>query len=144
MIAEDKRPFTDGEFAKICMMAIVETVCPVKGKLFSDVSFSARTITRRIKDMSEDVKSSDKDCFEDLQFFSIAIDESTDITDTAQFGAFLCGINKDFHVVEDFVELVPIKGTATGADIMKTLLQCLEVMNLNFSKLVSITTDGAP
>ena len=54
------------------------------------------------------------------------------------------GITKDFHDVEDFVQLLPIKGTTTGADILKTLLQCLEVMNLNLAKLVSITTDGAP
>ena len=33
--------------------------------------------------------------------------------------------------------------TTTGADILKTLFQCLEAMNLNFSKLAS-TTDRAP
>ena len=34
LIAEDKRPFTDREFAKKCMMAVVETICPEKKSYF--------------------------------------------------------------------------------------------------------------
>ena len=83
-------------------------------------------------------------CFEDLQFFSIAIDESTGTTDTAELAVFVRGLNKDFHVVENFLELLPMMDTTTGADILKPLLQCLEAMNLNLSKPVSTTTDKAP
>ena len=46
-------------------------------------------------------------------------------------------------LLEDFVELVPINGT-TREDILKALMQCIKVMGLNLSKLVSVTTDGAP
>jgi len=34
IIAERKKPFTDGEFVKECLMEIVETVCPKKKELF--------------------------------------------------------------------------------------------------------------
>ena len=68
LIAKDKRPFTDGDFVKKCMMAVVETVCSEKIKLFFGFSFSARTITRRIRKISENVKYNQKDCFEDQQF----------------------------------------------------------------------------
>ena len=112
-----------------------------KKKLFSDVSFSARTITRRIREIFDNVKYNQKDCFEDLQFFSIAIDKSTD---TAQLAVFVSGGDGDFHVVENFVQLLLMMGTNTGANILKALLQCLEAMNLNLSKLVSTTTDRAP
>ena len=37
-----------------------------------------------------------------------------------------------------------MKNTITGADILKALLRCLAAKNLDFSRLVSITTDGAP
>ena len=124
-------------------MAVVETVCLKKTKLFSGNSFSAQTITQQIRKISENVKYNQKDCFEDVQFFSIAIDESTDMTDTAQLAIFVSGVNGDFHVVENFVQLLPIMGTTTGADILKQLLQCLEAMNLNLSKPVSTTTDRA-
>ena len=141
LIAKDKRPFADGDFVKKCLMAFVETVCSEKMKLFSDVSFSARTITRRIREIFDNVKYNQKDCFEDLQFFSIAIDENTD---TAQLAVFVSGVNREFHVVENFVQLLLMMVTNTGADILKALLQCLEALNLNLSKLVSTTTDRAP
>ena len=141
LIAKDKRSFTDGNFVKKCMMAVVEAVCLEKIILFSDVSFSARTIIRRIREIFVHVKYNQKDCFEDLQFFSIAIDESTD---TAQLAVFVSGGDGDFHVVENFVQLFLMMGTNTGANILKALLQCLEAMNLNLSKLVLTTTDRAP
>ena len=37
-----------------------------------------------------------------------------------------------------------MKGTTTGADILKALLHCTNSMNLDLSKLVLLTTDGAP
>ena len=89
------------------------------------------------------MKYKPKDCFENLQFFSIAIDESTDTTDTAQRAVFVSGVIGDFHVVENFVLLLPIMGTTTGADILKPSLQCLEPLNLNLSKPVLTTTDRA-
>ena len=88
---------------KKCMIAIVTTVCSEKIKLFSGFSFSAQTIIRRIRKISDNVKYNQKNCFEDVQFFSKAIDESTDTTDTAQLAVFVSGVNEDFHVVENVV-----------------------------------------
>ena len=34
IIAERKKPFTDGEFVKECLMEVVETLCPEKKKAF--------------------------------------------------------------------------------------------------------------
>ena len=87
------------------------------------------------------MKYNQKDCFEDLQFFSI--DESTAPTDTAQLAEFVSGVNGDFYVVENFVQLLATVGTTTEADILKPLLQCLEAMILNLSKPVSTTNDRA-
>ena len=112
-------------------------------ELFLNVSLSARTVTQRIEEMSENLKSSQEDYFEKLQFFSIAIDESTDMTDTAQLAVFVHEIKENFHILEEFMELISMKNTTTEADILKALLQCLAAKNLDFSRLVSITTDGA-
>ena len=56
LIAKWKKPFTDGEFVKECLMEVVECVFPEKIKKISDICLSARTITRRIEEISEDVK----------------------------------------------------------------------------------------
>ena len=90
------------------------------------------------------MKYNQKDSFEDLQFFSIAVDESIDTTDTAQLVVFVSGVSGGFYVAENFVQLLPMMGTTIGADILKPLLQCLEAMNFNLSKPVSTTTDSAP
>ena len=73
-------------------------------------------------------------CFEakNLNLFSLV--------NTVQLAVFVRGI-KTFHVLEEFVELIPIKISTTGADILKTLLNCFEAKNLNLFRLVSITTD---
>ena len=56
----------------------------------------------------------------------------------------MSGVNGDFHVVENVVQLLPMIGTTTVADILKPLLQCFEAINLNLLKPVSPTTDRAP
>ena len=86
-----------------------------------NVSLPARTVTRRIEEISENLKFSQEDYFEKLQFFSIAIDQNTDTTDTAQLAVFVHGIKENFHVLEEFVELIPMKNTTTRADILKAL-----------------------
>jgi len=129
---------------KECLMAVVDILCPEKKISFSDVSLSARTVTRRIEEMSADVKNCLKDYCKNFQFFSIALDESTDTKDTAQLAVFVRGVNSAFDTVEEFVQLVPMKGTTTGADILEALLKCTTDMGLDLSKLVCVSTDGAP
>ena len=87
------------------MMAVVESICPEKKELFLNVSLSFRTVTRSIEEMPENLKSSQEDYIEKLQFFSIAIDESTDTTDTAQLAVFVHEIKENFHILKGFVKL---------------------------------------
>jgi len=41
--------------------------------------------------------------------YSIAIEESTDIKDDVQFTGFIRGVNEDFQLMEELLQLVPIK-----------------------------------
>ena len=50
----------------------------------NNVSLSRQTITRRIAELSADVKDQVTDKSKSFDFFSIACDESTDASDTAQ------------------------------------------------------------
>ena len=56
-----------------------------KKEIFPNVSVSARTATPRIEEMSENLKSSQKDYFEKQQFFFTAIEESIDTARLAVF-----------------------------------------------------------
>ena len=54
------------------------------------------------------------------------------------------GVTPDFHIVEEFVRLVPIKGRTTGFDIFNAVKNVLEEFNLNLENIFGVTTDGAP
>ena len=54
--------------------------------------------------------------------FSVAIDESTDITDILQLAIFIRGVGARLPVTEEFVQLVPMTGIAKAEDIFGSLV----------------------
>ena len=50
---------------------------------------------------------------------------------------YLC-MEKKIFILKEFVELIPIKNTIIGANILKASLHWLEAKNLNLSRLVSM------
>ena len=81
-----------------------------KKYLFPDIPLSARTVTRRIETLSSDVRRSLKDRCGNFELFSIALDESVDVKDTAQRAVLLRGVNSEFEILEEFARLYSIKG----------------------------------
>jgi hypothetical protein len=57
LVAQEGRSFTDGELVKRCFMSMTEELFPEKKKRVSDVSLSARTVTRRIDDIGDSTLS---------------------------------------------------------------------------------------
>ena len=47
--------FSDGELVKDCVQAIVKEILPDKSNLFSSISLSCQTISRRINDILEEI-----------------------------------------------------------------------------------------
>ena len=75
LIAEKMMPFAEGKFVKECLMAVVNIVCPEKKSLFSNLSLSRRTVTRRIEDLAADVRGSLKDTCVGFDHFSVALEQ---------------------------------------------------------------------
>ena len=119
-------------------------MCPEKMQDFNDVSISRNTVVRRIEDLSANLKQqvSDKACAFD--FYSIACDESTDATDTAQLLIFLRGVDDNFCITEELLDLRSLKGTTTGKDMFEAVSDAIDQAGLKWDKLCGITTDGAP
>lgn len=93
--------------------------------------------------MSANIKQqvSDKACAFD--FYSVACDESTDVTDTAQLLIFLRGVDNNFCITEEVLDLRSLKGT-TIEDIFEAVSDTIDMMGLKWDKLCGVTTDGAP
>lgn len=93
--------------------------------------------------MASDVELQLRESLQDLKWFSLAMDESTDAGDTAQLCIFIKGVNENFDVIEEFLDLVPMKGTTTGEDIFNAVFENIASNGLKWENLVAITTDGA-
>lgn len=80
-------------------------MCPEKVQVFNNVSMSRYTVVQRVEALSASIKQqlSNKGCVFD--FYSVACDESTDATVTTQLLIFLRGMEQNFGVTEELLDL---------------------------------------
>lgn len=142
LLAQKGKPFTDSELIKSCLLVAAEEICPEKIDLFQSVSLSARTTVRRIEDIGEQIKTKLKEKAKNFKWFSLALDESTDINDTAQLLLFIRGVNTEFEVTEELASMNSLHGTTRGEDIFKEVEKTLAQYNLKWNQLKCVTTDG--
>lgn len=143
-IAKSNKTLSDGEFVKTCMLQVSEIMCPDKKKEFEAVSLSRKTITSRIEVIDKQLLSQLESKIKDFKFCSFALDESTDITDTAQLLIFIRGINENFVVTEELASMRSLKGTTKGADIFQEFKETITSLKVSEKNICNITTDGAP
>ena len=144
MTAKSSRPFTEGLFVKECLVKASDILCPGKTKLFEGISLSLNTFASRVSDLAANVEEQLVATAKDFESFSIALDESTDVSDTAQCAVFIRGVDFSLNMTEEFLELIPLKGITTGRDIFQTLEKCIDKYGLPWDRLVCLATDGAP
>ena len=135
------RPITDGEFARECIQDIAKPMFPKQAHLFEKISLSRTTIARRIEEIGENISEQLQSKADTFQYFSLAFDESCDMSDTAQLSIFIRVVAKDLSVHEDLVGLISFHDTTRGVEIVLNALH-YEIPNLSLSKLVGLTTDG--
>ena len=68
------------------------------------------TISDRISGHAADIDGQLKENAESPAKISVAIDESTDITNIAQLSTFKCGVDASLIIIEEFVQLVLMTG----------------------------------
>ena len=82
--------------------------------LVKETCLSHQTIGRRIDDLGDNIEGTLKDKLSACVLYSLALDESTDQSDTAQLVIFIRGIDENFNIIEEMLDLCHIKGTTTG------------------------------
>ncbi|KAG7155182.1 Zinc finger BED domain-containing protein 5-like 1 [Homarus americanus] len=90
-LAEKRKSFSDGkEIVKPCLQIFARRLGDKSIERKADeIALSKQTVSRRTKELSHDVSQQLKDLAHSCTFFSLALDESTDICDVAQLSIFI-------------------------------------------------------
>lgn len=144
LIGKRAKPFSDGEFIKECFGRCIKLFSSELANIFANIPLSRRTVSRRIKEISLYLENKLKNTAANFKFFSLAVDESTDSSDTAQLAIFIRGVDKDFNITEELANLIPLKDTTKSSDLFQAVKNTLKYFSLNLEKMSGIATDGAP
>lgn len=142
-LAQSKKPFSDGEVIKRCAIQMARAFGEEKAaKSFETVSLSHQTVARRIIDMNEHVSKKLASIVDNCKYFSLALDESTDVTDVSQLMIFVKTIDDSFNIREELLDLVPLDCSTKAVDIYNALNSSVTKYG-GFEKCSCIATDGA-
>uniref|UniRef100_A0A3B5B0A8 Uncharacterized protein n=1 Tax=Stegastes partitus TaxID=144197 RepID=A0A3B5B0A8_9TELE len=148
-IVRNGKPFTDGEYAKTFMLDVANELfddLPNKDKIIKriqDMPLSARTVPDRTIMMENQVEEMQVKDINAAPFFSLALDESTDVSHLSQFNVIARYTAGD-TLHKESLTVLPIKGSTRGEDLFKSFMEFAHEKNLPMDKLLSVCTDGAP
>ena len=138
------KPLSDVEIIKECIVEVVGMLDPEKVDKYKQLSLTRRTITDRQHELAENVIEQFRTIVQNEDvYFPIALDESTDKTDSAQVLYFIRAITKDFQCYEELLALGTLTERTRGVDIFEKFREVCHGLQLNVSNLVSVCTNGA-
>ncbi|XP_063989608.1 general transcription factor II-I repeat domain-containing protein 2-like [Diachasmimorpha longicaudata] len=144
ILGKKSKAFSEGEIVKECLESVAAIICPEKKKDFSKSSLSRETITRRVDDMGKHIEDKLKNRASEFIYYALALDESTDMTDTAQVAIFIRGVDPSYNKMEELAALFPLKDTTKSRDLLEAVQSTINRFSLQLNNLSGITTDGAP
>ena len=77
---------------KTSILKAAEIVCSEKLQVFANISLTRNTVAERISNIFANLDSQVKNKVKLFVTFSVALDESTDISDVAQLAIFIRGV----------------------------------------------------
>jgi len=143
-IALASKQCSEGEFLKTCILKAAEIVCSEKLQVFANISLTRNAVAERISDIFANLDSKLKNKVKSFVTFSVALDESTDISDVAQLAIFIRGVDETLSVSVEFLGLVPTTDTTTANGIFNALVGVLNRVGVDWSRAISITAGGTP
>ena len=78
-----------------------------------------------------------------LLWYSLALNESTDLSSMSQLLVFIHGVNLDFQITEELASVCSMHGTTTRKDIFMEVQKTLQDYNLQWNQLRGVTVDVA-
>ena len=81
-------------------MEAVNDLCPKNSNLFASISLSASSVVQRTEELGENIVAQLQQKAENFLWYSLAMNASTDFTNTSQLLTFIAGVNLDFEITE--------------------------------------------
>ncbi|XP_069821761.1 general transcription factor II-I repeat domain-containing protein 2B-like [Dendropsophus ebraccatus] len=142
-IVKRKKAFSDGGFIKDCAIKMARAFGSEEmAKCFESVSLSHQTVARRISVMDQYVTQKVHEAVKNCTYFSIAVDENTDITGTNQLIVCIRMVDEDFSISEELLHLTPLQGSTKDEDIYEEMKIAMADHG-GFDRCVSIIIDSA-
>ncbi|XP_067939665.1 protein FAM200C-like [Watersipora subatra] len=111
-------------------------------KRIKDMPLSARTVYDHTIMLSNQIEATQVKDINAAQFFSLAVDESTDVSNLSQFSVIARYVVGD-TLHEEIFAVLPMKGTTREEDLFRSFIEFSKEKYLLMNKLVSVCTDGA-
>uniref|UniRef100_A0A673B181 HAT C-terminal dimerisation domain-containing protein n=1 Tax=Sphaeramia orbicularis TaxID=375764 RepID=A0A673B181_9TELE len=112
-------------------------------KRIKDMPLSARTVHDRTIMMAKQVEDTQVKDINAAPYFSLALDESTDISHLSQFSVIARYAAGD-TLCEESLAVLPMKGSIRGEHLFKSFIEFAKEKNLLMDKRIVVCTDGAP
>lgn len=150
LIARKKKPFEDGEMIKEALVEAAEALGSAfdnKDEIvgaFKDIPLSTQTVARRVEELSKNLNEQLKTDIQQCEFFSLHFDVFDETSETPKLIILIRLVFEDGTAKEELLKIILLKGKASGGDIFHLFKVYALENEINFQKLVSVTTDGSP
>ena len=142
MLLKKSKSFRDGELVKQRAMQIAHVFGEDKvARKFETVSLTHQTIARRISDLGKHVSSKLKSIVENCVYFSLALHESTDISNTSELLIFIRPVDKIFTVQEELVKMCSLNEDTRGSNNYAALESVIDDYG-GYKKCSCVVIDG--
>lgn len=112
MIVINGKSYTEGDFIKQYFAKMAEIVCPEKACLFKNISLTRNICwTEHTQWFEATLKS------RIIKIWTLAIDETIDITGITQLAVFIRDGDNKFNIYEELITLIPMPDTTTSQNI---------------------------
>ena len=87
--------------------------------------FERNSVVQKIVNLATDLTTQLEEKARNILAYSLATDESTDVTDTAQLSLYIRGVNPDFSVTEELLCMPSLHDTTKGSDVFSAIEACM-------------------
>ena len=108
---------------------------------FKTVSLSHQTMARRVVDLRQHVSSKLKTHISKCSYFSLALDESINVTDISQVMIFARLVNENIDFRDKLLAIHSLTGETKRSDVYEVLSSVVSEFG-GFKKCSCIVTDG--